>query len=35
VEDVDRALFAGPGIRGTIMGQHLIYHLGGGVVKTY
>lgn len=30
VEDVDRALFAGPGIRWAFMGQHLIYHLGGG-----
>ena len=30
VEDVDRALFAGPGLRWAIMGQHMIYHLGGG-----
>jgi len=30
VEDVDKALFAGPGIRWAFMGQHLIYHLGGG-----
>ena len=30
VEDVDKALFAGPGIRWALMGQHLIYHLGGG-----
>ena len=30
VEDVDKALFAGPGLRYAIMGQHLIYHLGGG-----
>ena len=30
VEDVDRALCAGPGLRWAIMGQHLIYHLGGG-----
>ena len=30
VQDVDRALFAGPGIRWAFMGQHLIYHLGGG-----
>jgi 3-hydroxyacyl-CoA dehydrogenase len=30
VEDVDRALYAGPGIRWGFMGQHLIYHLGGG-----
>jgi len=26
VQDVDRALFAGPGIRWAFMGQHLIYH---------
>jgi len=30
VEDIDRALFAGPGLRWAIMGQHMIYHLGGG-----
>jgi 3-hydroxyacyl-CoA dehydrogenase len=30
VEDVDTALRAGPGLRWAIMGQHLIYHLGGG-----
>lgn len=30
VEDVDKALYAGPGIRWALMGQHLIYHLGGG-----
>ena len=30
VEDIDRALFAGPGIRWALMGQHLIFHLGGG-----
>jgi 3-hydroxyacyl-CoA dehydrogenase len=30
VQDVDRALFAGPGIRWAFMGQHIIYHLGGG-----
>ena len=30
VEDVDRALAAGPGLRWAVMGQHLIYHLGGG-----
>jgi carnitine 3-dehydrogenase len=30
VEDVDKALFAGPGLRYALMGQHLIYHLGGG-----
>lgn len=30
VEDVDRALSAGLGLRYALMGQHLIYHLGGG-----
>jgi 3-hydroxyacyl-CoA dehydrogenase len=30
VEEVDKALYAGPGIRWALMGQHLIYHLGGG-----
>lgn len=30
VEDVDLALCAGPGLRYAVMGQHLIYHLGGG-----
>jgi 3-hydroxypropionate dehydrogenase (NADP+) len=30
VEDVDKALYAGPGLRWAIMGQHLIYHLNGG-----
>lgn len=30
VADVDKALYAGPGIRWALMGQHLIYHLGGG-----
>ena len=30
VEDVDRALCAGPGLRWAVMGQHMIYHLGGG-----
>jgi len=30
VEDVDKALHAGPGMRYALMGQHLIYHLGGG-----
>ena len=30
VEDVDKALYAGPGLRWALMGQHLIYHLGGG-----
>ncbi|MCC7493899.1 MAG: hypothetical protein IT204_16200 [Fimbriimonadaceae bacterium] len=30
VEDVDKALTAGPGLRWAVLGQHLIYHLGGG-----
>ena len=30
VEDVDRAVKAGPGIRWAIMGPYLTYHLGGG-----
>ena len=30
VEDVDKALCAGPGLRWALMGQHMIYHLGGG-----
>ena len=30
VEDVDKALYAGPGVRWALMGQHLIFHLGGG-----
>lgn len=30
VEDVDRAIRAGPGIRWAIMGPYLVYHLGGG-----
>lgn len=30
VEDVDNALRAGPGLRWALMGQHRIYHLGGG-----
>lgn len=30
VEDVDKALSAGPGLRWAIMGPHMIYHLGGG-----
>ena len=30
VEDVDRALSAGPGQRWALMGQHMIFHLGGG-----
>ena len=30
VEDVDKAISAGPGIRWAIMGPYLTYHLGGG-----
>lgn len=30
VEDVDRAIAAGPGLRWALMGPHLTYHLGGG-----
>lgn len=30
VEDIDRALVAGPGLRWSIMGAHISYHLGGG-----
>jgi carnitine 3-dehydrogenase len=30
VEDVDKTICAGPGLRWALMGQHLIYHLGGG-----
>lgn len=30
VDDVDTALRAGPGLRWAVMGQHMIYHLGGG-----
>jgi len=30
VEDVDKALSAGPGIRWALMGSHLTYHLAGG-----
>jgi 3-hydroxypropionate dehydrogenase (NADP+) len=30
VEDVDKALYAGPGLRWALMGSHMIYHLGGG-----
>lgn len=30
VEDVDKAVCAGPGLRWSLMGQHMIYHLGGG-----
>jgi 3-hydroxyacyl-CoA dehydrogenase len=31
VEDVDRAMVEGPGLRWSIQGPHLSYHLGGGV----
>lgn len=30
VEDVDRAIRSGPGLRWALMGAHLTYHLGGG-----
>jgi len=30
LEDVDKALYAGPGLRWAFMGQHMVYHLGGG-----
>ena len=30
VEDVDRAIAHGPGMRWALMGPHMIYHLGGG-----
>ena len=30
VEDVDKAVRCGPGLRWAVMGPHLIYHLGGG-----
>jgi 3-hydroxyacyl-CoA dehydrogenase len=30
VEDVDKAVSAGPGLRWAVMGPHMIYHLGGG-----
>jgi len=30
VEDVDKAIRAGPGIRWAIMGPYMTYHLGGG-----
>ena len=34
VADVDRALSAGPGIRWALLGQHMIFHLGGGAGGT-
>ncbi|MCP4625273.1 MAG: hypothetical protein GY850_17390 [bacterium] len=30
VEDVDKAVSAGPGLRWAVMGPPMIYHLGGG-----
>lgn len=30
VEDVDKAISLGPGLRWAVMGPHLLYHLGGG-----
>lgn len=30
VEDVDKAITSGPGMRWALMGPHLAYHLGGG-----
>ena len=30
IEDVDKAIYAGPGLRWSSMGQHMIYHLNGG-----
>ena len=30
VEDVDRAIAHGPGLRWALLGPHVIYHLGGG-----
>ena len=30
LEDVDKALCAGPGLRWALMGQNMIFHLGGG-----
>ncbi|MDR6817485.1 3-hydroxyacyl-CoA dehydrogenase [Neorhizobium sp. 2083] len=30
VEDVDKAVSLGPGLRWAFMGQHMIFHLGGG-----
>jgi 3-hydroxyacyl-CoA dehydrogenase len=30
VADVDRALYAGPGLRWALLGAHMIFHLGGG-----
>ena len=30
VEDLDRAIYAGPGLRWALMGQHLLFHMAGG-----
>lgn len=30
VEDVDKAVWAGPGLRWAVMGSHMLFHLGGG-----
>lgn len=30
VEDIDKALVNGPGLRWSVMGAHMAYHLGGG-----
>ena len=30
VEDVDKAIWAGPGLRWAAMGPHLLFHLGAG-----
>ena len=30
IEDIDKAIAYGPGMRWALMGPHLIYHLGGG-----
>lgn len=30
VEDIDKTIWAGPGLRYALMGPHLIFHLGGG-----
>jgi carnitine 3-dehydrogenase len=30
IEDIDRAISYGPGMRWALMGPHLTYHLGGG-----
>ena len=30
VEDIDKAVACGPGLRWSLMGPHMLYHLGGG-----